>query len=391
MLRHCGDYGITSADRRSAPERPLELRVVAPDAAIERRLAERTLALVDIPSESRHETRIAEAVAASVPKASFATRFADGEGFFYSTERRTGRPFVVLAGHLDTIPAQDNLPGSLGDGWVIGLGATDMKGGLAVMLELAAWIDDTRPDRALDLGLLFFTREELPVAESPLPSVFAACSELRNADLAVVLEPTDNTIQAGCLGNLTATLTFRGTSAHSARPWLGVNAIALAVDGLRSIVAAPPTPVEIDGLVFTEVVSVTRIEGGIADNVIPDRVACRINYRFAPTRTVAQACDALTELVAGAGELEITSSSPPGRVAVRSPLVQRLRDAGDFAVEPKQAWTPVAQFSEEGIDAVNLGPGATQYAHARDERVSIQELTRTLEALQLFVTGRHRS
>jgi succinyl-diaminopimelate desuccinylase len=361
---------------------------VAPDAATERRLAERTLALVDIPSESRNEARIAEAVAAAVPAGSFTARYADGDGFFYTTERRPGRPFVLLAGHLDTIPAQDNLPGNLQDGWVIGLGATDMKGGLAVMLELAAWIDDTRPDTVLDLGLLFFTREELPVVESPLPRVFAACPELREADLAVVLEPTDNAIQAGCLGNLTATLTFRGTSAHSARPWLGVNAIALAVDGLRSIVAVPPAPVEIDGLVFTEVLSVTRIEGGIADNVIPDRVACRVNYRFAPTRTVEEACDRLAELVAGTGELEITSSSPPGRVAVRSPLVQRLRDTGRFVVEPKQAWTPVAQFSEEGIDAVNLGPGATQYAHARDERVSIRELVRTLQALPLFVTGR---
>jgi succinyl-diaminopimelate desuccinylase len=367
------------------------LRVVAADAATERRLAERTLGLVDIPSESRDEARIAEAVAAAVPTSSFATRYADGDGFFYSTERRAGRPVVLLAGHLDTIPSQENLPGRIEDGWVVGLGATDMKGGLAVMLELAAWIDEVRPETTLDLGLLFFTREELPVSESPLPQVFEACPELREADLAIVLEPTDNTIQAGCLGNLTATLVFHGTSAHSARPWLGVNAIALAVDGLREIVEIPPFPIEIDGLVFTEVVSVTRIEGGIADNVIPDRVACRINYRFAPTRTTDDARDRLGELLGGAGELEITSSSPPGRVAVRSPLVRELRAAGDFVVEPKQAWTPVAQFSEEGIDAVNLGPGATRYAHARDERVSIQELARTLEALQLFLTGRRRS
>jgi succinyl-diaminopimelate desuccinylase len=363
------------------------LSVVEPDRATERRLAERTLALVDIPSESRQEARIAEAVAAAVPTATFETRYADGEGFFYATERHAGRPFVVLAGHLDTIPAQDNLPGRIENGWVIGLGATDMKGGLAVMLELAAWIDDARPDSPLDLGLLFFTREELPASESPLPRVFAACPELREADLAIVLEPTDNTIQAGCLGNLTATLTFRGTSAHSARPWLGDNAINRAVEGLQAIVRIPPAPVDIDGLVFTEVVSVTRIEGGIADNVIPDRVSCRVNFRFAPTRTVQQACDRLVELMGDAGELELTSSSPPGRVAVRSPLVQRLRDAGDFALEPKQAWTPVAQFSDEGIDAVNLGPGATQYAHACDERVSIHELARTLGALQLFVTG----
>ena len=176
---------------------------------------------------------------------------------------------------------------------MIGLGATDMKGGLAVMLELAAWMDEARPSNELDLGLLFFTREELPVAESPLPRVFEACPELREADLAVVLEPTDNTIQAGCLGNLTATLTFLGKSAHSARPWLGVNAINRAVEGLEPITRVTPVPVDIDGLVFTEVLSVTRIEGGIADNVIPDRVSCRLNFRFAPNRTVDEAADRL--------------------------------------------------------------------------------------------------
>jgi succinyl-diaminopimelate desuccinylase len=359
---------------------------VTVDVQVARRLAERTLALVDIPSVSRHEAAVADAVAAAVPLRTFAERFADGEGFFYSTERRPGRPFVLLAGHLDTIPAQDNLPGAIEEGFVVGLGATDMKGGLAVMLELAAWLDEARPDREVDLGLLFFTREELPVEESPLPAVFAACPELREADLAVVLEPTDNTIQAGCLGNINATLTFRGASAHSARPWTGQNAIGLAVEGLYQLTRIPPLPVDVDGLTFVEVVSVTQIAGGIADNVIPDRVTARLNYRFAPVRTVDEARRNLTDVVGDAGELEITSASPPGRVAVRSPLVQRLRRAGDFTVEPKQAWTPVAQFSEEGLDAINLGPGATAYAHKRDERVAISELARTYTALQRFVT-----
>jgi succinyl-diaminopimelate desuccinylase len=261
-----------------------------------------------------------------------------------------------------------------------------MKGGLAVMLELAAWIDEARPRLTFDVGLLFFTREELPLAESPLPAVFDACSELREAALAIVLEPTDNTIQAGCLGNLNATLTFRGRSAHSARPWLGVNAIAAAVEALLPVTRIPPEPVDVEGLSFIEVLSVTRVEGGVADNVIPDRVTCRLNYRFAPNRTTAEAQARLVELVGGVAELQITSASPPGRVALSSPLVQRLRDAGGFTVEPKQAWTPVAQFSEEGVDAVNLGPGATRYAHTRDERVSILELARTFEALQRFVT-----
>jgi succinyl-diaminopimelate desuccinylase len=262
-----------------------------------------------------------------------------------------------------------------------------MKGGLAVMLELAGWLDAERPERDVDLGFLFFAREELPVSESPLPAVFAACPELREADLAIVLEPTDNTIQAGCLGNVMATLTFRGASAHSARPWTGVNAIALAVEALFPITRIPPLPIDVQGLTFTEVLSVTRIEGGIADNVIPDRVACRLNYRFAPVRTEDEAKRNLADIVDDAGELEITSSAPAGRVAAGSPLVQRLQRAGGLLLEPKQAWTPVAQFSEEGIDAVNLGPGATQYAHRRDERVAVRELLRTFEALRRFVTG----
>jgi succinyl-diaminopimelate desuccinylase len=360
---------------------------MAPDAAVARRLAKRTLALVDVPSVSRDEARLAELVAGSVPRDAFAERHADGEGFYYSTDRRDGRPQVLLVGHLDTIPPQDNLPGRIDDGWVIGLGATDMKGGLAVMLELAEWISQEEPERELDVGLLFFTREELPVVESPLPAVFAACPELREVDLAIVLEPTDNTIQAGCLGNLNATLEFRGVSAHSARPWLGVNAIASAVEALHPLTRIPPAPVEVEGLTFVEVVTATRIEGGIADNVVPDLVRCRLNYRFAPSRTVAEAAGRLRELVGDAGELEVTSSSPPGRVAAASPLVQRLRESGGFTLEPKQAWTPVAQLTEEGIDAVNLGPGATRYAHARDERVSIRELTRTYAALQRFVAA----
>jgi succinyl-diaminopimelate desuccinylase len=360
---------------------------VGGNAAIARRLAERTLALVDIPSTSRDEAALAEHVAATLSATGLEERFASGEALFYSTERVPGRPLVLLAGHLDTVPPQGNLPGRIENGWVVGLGATDMKGGLAVMLELAGWLADERPERDLELGFLFFAREELPVSESPLPAVFAACPELREADLAIVLEPTDNTIQAGCLGNVMATLTFRGSSAHSARPWTGVNAIALAVEALYPLTRIPPLPIDVQGLTFTEVLSVTGIEGGIADNVIPDRVSCRLNYRFAPVRTEDEARRNLADMVADAGELEITSSAPAARVAASSPLVRRLQRAGSFRLEPKQAWTPVAQFSEQGIDAVNLGPGATAYAHHRDERVAVPELLRTFQALQRFLAA----
>lgn len=361
------------------------MRACAPVTDAER-LAQRTLALVNIPSVSRHEAEIAAYVKEAMDATGWECRFADGEGFYWRTAPREGRPLVVFAGHLDTVPAQDNLPGVIEDGEVIGLGASDMKGGVAVAMELAAWVSRTQPSLAYDLGLLFFTREELPVAESPVPAIFAACPELREADLGIVMEPTDNTVQAGCVGNIMATVTFRGTSAHSARPWTGDNAITAAVRGLAEVVEVAPRTVTIDGLEFTDVMSVTQIHGGIADNVIPDRVECRVNVRFAPDQNADEAVARLRELVGARGDVEVTSVAGAGRVRVTTPLVQRLVESGDFALEPKQAWTPVAQFSDEGVDAVNLGPGATRYAHRADERIAIADLERCFQALTRFVS-----
>ncbi len=343
-------------------------------------LAQRTLDLVNIPSESRDEAALLAHVAGEV---SLPLTYSTDEALLFSTER-TGRPLVLLAGHLDTVPAQDNLPGRIEDGWVVGLGGSDMKGGDAVMVELANWAA-REPTLAYDLAFLFFVREELPGPESALPRVFAEAPLVLESDLVVMLEPTDGAIHAGCLGNLNATMTFRGESAHSARPWQGVNAIALAVEGLAPVVAVPPLEVEVGGLTFVEVLSATRIHGGVADNVVPDRVEVRLNYRYAPNRTPAEAEARLREL-AGA-DVEVTANSPPAHVAAESPLVQRLRDVGGLALEPKQAWTPVAEFAGQGLDAINFGPGATRYAHRRDERVEIAALEHCYEALRTFVSG----
>jgi succinyl-diaminopimelate desuccinylase len=345
------------------------------------RLATRTLELVDVASESRSEQAIAELVAGTVP---LPLAYRDAETLLYATER-TGRPLVVLAGHLDTVPAQGNLPGRIEDGRVVGLGASDMKGGLAVMVELARWAADT-PERAVDLAFLFFPREEIAVEESPLPRLFAT-GLLDKAALVIVLEPTDNTIQAGCLGNVNVRLTFRGVSAHSARPWTGVNAIGRAVEALAPVVDLPPFDVEIQGLLFREVATVTRIAGGIADNVVPADATATLNLRYAPGRTAGDALARIRPLLADDVEVEVLSDSPSARVALDNRLVERLRDSGPFAVEPKQAWTPVAQFAERGLDAVNLGPGATRYAHRVDEQVEASELARTYEALHRFAAG----
>ena len=340
-------------------------------------LADRALDLVNIPSESGSEMEMYSYITSVVPLDQV---FSDGESVIFA--KRSGKPLVLLAGHTDTVPAQGNLPGRIEDGWVVGLGATDMKGGLAVMIELGCWAVET--ELAYDLGLLFFPREELGPAENPLPGVFEHTGLVDEAQLVICLEPTDNTLQLGCLGNLNARIVFEGRSAHSARPWLGVNAIAVALDGLRPVLDAEPRDVEIEGLLFREVLSVTQFEAGIASNVIPARAEATINFRYAPDRTPESAVARIHELWPDA---EITSNSPPAHVALRSPFVEQLRAAGELAVEPKQAWTNVADFAARGLDAVNLGPGATRYAHAVDERVEIAELERTFAALQRFLVG----
>lgn len=343
-------------------------------------LALRTLELVNVPSETWNEAELAGLVESLVP---LPLRYREDHTLLFEGPR-TDRPLVLFAGHLDTVPANGNLPGRLENGRVIGLGASDMKGGLAVMVELARWIARANPSLAVDTGFLFFPREEISVEHSPLPRFFAE-RLVDDAALVIVLEPTDNTIQVGCVGNINARLRFEGRSAHTARPWLGVNAIDRAVEGLRPLVGLEPHDVVIDGLLFREVLSATQIQGGLADNVVPDAVEVALNFRYAPTRTPADAEQRLRELVQG--DVEITSHSPAASVATRNPLVQQLRKSGGFEVEPKQAWTPVAQFAEIGLDAVNLGPGATRYAHTRDEQIEAAALVRCFTALRTFLSA----
>jgi succinyl-diaminopimelate desuccinylase len=330
-------------------------------------LAERTLQLVDVPSESRSEAALVALVRELLPGDAL---FDDGEVLLYGDPRAP----VVLAGHLDTVPAQGNIPGRLADGVVHGLGASDMKAGVAVMIELAR--------AGLPARYLFFTREEVPVAESPLPAFFDS-GLIADAQLAVVLEPTDCILHAGCLGNIQARVTFRGESAHSARPWTGVNAIHELVRGLAPLVRLEPLDVELDGLVFREVVSVVRVDGGIAANVIPAEANAELNFRYAPGRTPVAAEARLASLVPH-GELDVLSNSPSAPPSLTNPLLGRLRELVP-EVAPKQAWTPVAQFAEEGIDAVNYGPGATAYAHRRDEQVPVANLERCYETLCTFL------
>jgi len=336
------------------------------DDELGERLAARTLELIDIPSESGEEAALAVHVAGLLPDARDL-----GDACLWAGPR--GGP-VVLAGHLDTVPAQGNRPGRRDAERVHGLGASDMKGGLAVMVELVR--------AGIPAGCLLFGREELPPAHSALTPLLAR--EPLEAELVVMMEPTDNALHAGCLGNVTARWTFRGRSGHSARPWLADNAIEHAARGVLALAAHPPDPHEIDGLTFTEVASVTTIHGGVATNVIPDEVVCGLNYRYAPDRSPGEAEARLAELCGGAGELEVVGNSPSGAVPAGNPWVARLRGLG-LELAPKQAWTPVAEFARAGLDAINFGPGAPAQAHRRDESVEIAALVRAYRVLEALL------
>ena len=333
------------------------------------RLAARTLELVDIPSESRDEARLAEHVADVLRAGGVAvTDLGD-------TCVLAGDPAaeVLLGGHLDTVPAQGNRPGRRDAERVHGLGASDMLGAVAVMIELAL--------AGAPFRFLFFGREELGLPESALSPLLARARDRLDAELVVMMEPTDNELHAGCLGNINATWRFTGVAGHSARPWQADNAIEHAARGVAVLAAHEPQPHAFGDLKFWETASVTRISGGIAGNVIPDAAEAHVNYRYPPGWTPEQAEARLAELVDGHGILEVTSNSPSAPVALDSPLARSLVRHGSLLVRPKQAWTPVAEFAAAGLPAVNFGPGEPAMAHKREESVRVAALVRSYEVL----------
>jgi succinyl-diaminopimelate desuccinylase len=332
------------------------------DAELGERLAARTLELIDVPSESRDEARLAAHVAGLLG----ARDLGD------TCVLAGGGARVLLAGHLDTVPAQGNRPGRRDSERVHGLGASDMKGALDVMIELSL--------AGAPFDCLFFGREELPVAESALGALLGR--ERLAYELVVMMEPTANELHAGCLGNVNAAWTFHGVSGHSARPWDADNAIEHAARGIAALAEREPEPHVFDGLEFREVATVTRIAGGIASNVIPDRVDCHLNFRYAPGRSPEEAEVRLAELTGGHGELRMESNAPSGAVATANPLARALIQTGGLHVAPKQAWTPVAEFARAGLDAVNFGPGEPWQAHARDESVAVDALVRSYRVLE---------
>lgn len=350
------------------------------------RLADLTLQLVDCPSESRHEEPAIALAQALLFEAGVPTIDAHDTCLLAGTTTRTDRPLILLAGHLDTVPEQGNRPGRIDGDVVHGLGTCDMKGACAVMLELLRDGVHEEPDRACDLGVVLFGREELPFVDTTLTPLLERRPELREADLAVVMEPTSGAVQGGCLGNLNATWTFHGEAAHSARPWLGHNAIHRAAAGISRLAHVPISRHVFSGLEYAECVSVTRVVGGVADNVVPDRVDAHVNYRYPPGVEPAAAeaqlrawCDVEHS------SLSIVGHAPSGVVAVDGELARALIARTGGEVTPKQAWTPVAEFGLAGVPALNYGPGDPAFAHKRDEQVSATALAAGYETLAALV------
>jgi succinyl-diaminopimelate desuccinylase len=296
------------------------------------------------------------------------------------------RPLVALCGHLDTVPVHedDRRPPRREGDRIVAPGASDMKGGLAVMMELAERLP--RAARFCDLVLVLYAREEGPYLENELEEVLRDPARLEGVALALCLEPTDNVLQLGCVGSIHGTFTFAGRAAHSARPWHGENAVHRAGALLAELHARAPREARSAGHPFREVLSATRIEGGRARNVVPDRCTLNLNFRFAPDRSLEDAAAELRALGERHGaEVTLTDLSPACPAFGEHPLVRRIVERTGVETAPKQAWTDVARLAAHGIPAANLGPGATSQAHQRGEWVAIEALVRGYRLYEAFL------
>ena len=290
---------------------------------------------------------------------------------------------VVLGGHLDTVPVNGNAtPRREGD-TLHGLGSADMKGGLAVMLELAASLSSGAGDP--DVTLVFYDGEEVADEHNGLRRLFAERPDLVRCDMAVLLEPTGQRIEAGCQGTIHTKVTFHGARAHSARPWMGENAVHRAAPLLARIAAHEAPTVKVDGLEYRESLQVVRVEAGIANNVVPDRCDIIVNRRYAPACSYEEALAQTKALFDGADEVEIISSSAAAAPNLTDPLISELISVGNLDVRPKLGWTDVARFTEHGIPAVNFGPGDPELAHTAEERVERADLEHCLRVLSAFL------
>jgi len=347
-------------------------------------LSETLLWLCKIPSPIGEEKALCDAVASRLAALSLAAPIRRyGDSIVVPLRRGFGAPHLALVGHLDVVRTEHDGPPRVEGDRLYAPGAADMKSGLALMIELAE--RETLPN--LDLTLVFYAREEGPFQENELGPVLEQDPELRRADFAMALEPSDNKLQLGCSGSLHARVRFVGRTAHSARPWQGENAIHKAAAFLGRLGALEPRARSIDGFEWKEVTSATLASGGRGRNVIPDLFELNVNHRFAPGTSLEQAQATVRELVGGEAELEFTDLSPSAPPLRHHRLVELLAHCGVRSVEPKQAWTDVARFATLGVAAVNFGPGVQAQAHQRNEWTSLSQLEEGQKILERFISA----
>ena len=345
---------------------------------------ELTAALVDIPSESRNEARIADEVEAALRGQTSGFEIIRN-GNAVLARSRLGRPTrVLLAGHLDTVPAAGNVPSRREQDMLHGCGTADMKSGDAVFLHLAATVTEPAHDRTL----VFYDCEEIDSAANGLGRIERELPDWLNADLAILGEPTAGLVEAGCQGTLRVVVSAAGTRAHSARSWLGDNAIHKLGAVLDRLAAYSARSVDIDGCTYREGLSAVRVDGGVAGNVIPDRAALTVNYRFAPDRSLAAALQHVREVFDGLDvEIEQTDAAAGALPGLSEPAAKALVEAAGGKVRAKYGWTDVSRFAALGIPAVNYGPGDPNLAHRRDERVPVGQIAEAVDMLGRYLSG----
>lgn len=340
-----------------------------------------TRQLVDIESVSRNELAIADAVEAALTALPHLTVSRHGNTLVARTE--LGRPSrVVIAGHLDTVPLNDNLPSRLEDGLLHGLGTCDMKGGDAVILRLAA----TVPEPVHDVTYVLYDCEEIDSALNGLRLLSESDPALLEADFAILMEPSNAVVEAGCQGTLRVDVRTRGERAHSARSWKGVNAIHAAAAVLTRLNEYDARRPVIDGLEYHEGLNAVGISGGVAGNVIPDECVVTVNFRFAPDRSEAEALAFVQEFFDGF-DITLTDSAPGALPGLEQLAARAFVDAVGGVVNPKFGWTDVARFTALGVPAVNYGPGDPLLAHKQEEFVEVAQIEQCEQQLRQWLLG----